>query len=177
VDRTLILLLVALALVYLAWLAAKKQTAVIRQRQAEQYERHSFTLEPEEGEDSRGFLVVTADGDRSDGADLTWQNDGVEVVPLAAFRPGPEAGEAPAFAAGASVELIEGDEPERALWVWDRAMTARAGAIPAGTADAVRRRLDAGDVAECIVLREERTAGRRTGLHLLLVHRDVDLEA
>jgi hypothetical protein len=41
----------------------------------------------------------------------------------------------------------------------------------------VRRWLDAGEVSECVVVWEDLSGTRRTGLQLLLVHRDLTLES
>lgn len=174
-DRTLIILLVALALVYLAWLSARRQVARQRQQQQEHVARHSCTLEPLETHDGHGFAVTGADGGRRDPATLAWGEDGLEVMPLENFRADAEAGGADSFAAGLNVELIDGDEADPLLWVWDRGMTARAGSIPAHRTRQVRQWLDDGVVGECIVVWEGLAAGRRTGLQVLLVHRDVDI--
>jgi hypothetical protein len=177
-DRSLIILLVAIGLVYLAWRSAQRQTRIARLRELAQSERNSCTLEPDETPDGRGFIVVTADGHRSDGSTLSWRDDGLEIIDVAGFRPMPDAGGASTFAPGLNVELIDGDEPgEPLLWVWDATMTSRAGTIPAQHADHVRRWLDAGEVGECVVVWEDLSGTRRTGLQLLLVHRDLTLES
>jgi hypothetical protein len=177
-DRTLIILLVAIGLVYLAWRSAQRQTQLARVREQAQSERNSCTLEPQERPDGRGFVVVMADGRRSDASGLSWHDAGLEIIGVSGFRPAPDAGGASAFAPGSNVELIDGDEPgEPLLWVWDPAMTSRAGAIPARDADRVRRWMDAGEVGECVVVWEERSGTRRTGLKLLLVHRDLVIES
>jgi hypothetical protein len=177
-DRTLIILLVAIGLVYLAWRSAQRQTQVARLRERALSERNSCTLEPHEGPDGRGFVVVMADGRRSDAAELSWHDAGLEIIAVSGFRPAPDAGGASAFAPGSNVELIDGDEPgEPLLWVWDPVMTSRAGTIPAHDAGRLRRWMDAGEVGECVVLWEERSGTRRTGLQLLLVHRDLGIES
>jgi hypothetical protein len=177
-DRSLIILLVAIGLVYLAWRSAQRQTQLARLREQAQSDRNSCTLEPHETPDGRGFVVVMADGRRSDASELSWHDAGLEIIAVAGFRPTTDAGGASAFAPGRNVELIDGDEPgEPLLWVWDSAMTSRAGTIPGQDAHRVRRWMDAGEVGECVVVWEERSGTRRTGLQLLLVHRDLVIES
>jgi hypothetical protein len=177
-DRSLIILLVAIGLVYLAWRSAQRQTQLARLREQARSDRNSCTLEPHETPDGRGFVVVMADGRRSDASELSWHDAGLEIIAVAGFRPTTDAGGASAFAPGRNVELIDGDEPgEPLLWVWDSAMTSRAGTIPGQDAHRVRRWMDAGEVGECVVVWEERSGIRRTGLQLLLVHRDLVIES
>jgi hypothetical protein len=177
-DRSLIILLVLIGLVYLAWRSAQRQTRIALLREQAQSDRNSCTLEPHERPDGRGFVVVMADGRRSDASELSWHDAGLEIINVSGFRPAPDAGGASAFAPGSNVELLDGDEPgEPLLWVWDSAMTSRAGTVPAQDAHSVRRWMDAGEVGECVVVWEERSGTRRTGLRLLLVHRDLVIES
>jgi hypothetical protein len=177
-DRSLIILLVLIGLVYLAWRSAQRQTQLARLREQAHSDRSSCTLEPQERPDGRGFVVVMADGRRSDSSGLSWDDAGLEIIAVSGFRPASDAGGASAFAPGRNVELIDGDEPgDPLLWVWDPALTSRAGTIPAQDAGRVRRWMDAGEVGECVVVWEERSGTRRTGLQLLLVHRDLVIDS
>jgi hypothetical protein len=94
---------------------------------------------------------------------------------VAGFRPAPDGGGHPDFAPGASVELMPADDDSRRINVWNPGMTARAGHLP----DAAAARLEAAgdDVAgEALVLWEWRQGGQRTGLRLLLVRADMELD-
>jgi hypothetical protein len=173
-DRTLLFLLVALALTYLAWRAAREQTARAHRARAAEQERNSCTLEAVETADGRGFIVVRPDGSRSDGADLSWTDHGLEVVDVDVRG---DAGDttSPAFRPGRDVELIPTDDDAR-LEVWDAGMTLRAGALDEATSARVGRRTEADEVGGCIVLRETVRAGRLVRLRLLLVHVDMMLD-
>jgi hypothetical protein len=175
-DRTLILLLIALAIVYLAWRSARRQNQRLRATREQQIEQRTSTLEPHDDAHSRGFVVLLPDGTRSDEYEVRWEQDALDIVSVDDFPATPEASSAAEFDPGEAVELIPDEEDERSIWVWDRGMTMRAGRVPQDMVAALRARDDRGEIGECIVLRELLDAGRRTGLELLVIHRDMPLE-
>ncbi|CAN5820392.1 hypothetical protein BH23GEM9_BH23GEM9_15820 [soil metagenome] len=191
-DLTLILLLLALALTYAAWRAARRQAQAARAAREVELERGSCTLEPAESGDGRGFIVVLSSGERSgvtdisrelhadtirsDATVLNWERHGVEVVPVAEFRAAGEAGTTGAFAAGSDVELIP-DNDGSAIEVWDRGMTLRAGRVPDNMVREIDRRAEADEIGACVVVWERLAGGRRTGIDLLLVRADMMLES
>lgn len=177
IDRTLLLLLAALALVFFAWRAARRQTQRALAAREAAIERATKTLEPVESPHSRGFVVVLSTGETSDEWELTWDDDGVMLLPLDGFPATPEAADSAAFTPGMNVELVVDSDDPLVIEAWDPAMTLRAGRVPAEHARAVLQRIDAVEVGECVVLREYLEQGRRTGLELLLVHRDSPLES
>jgi hypothetical protein len=172
----MIFVLLALVLTWLAWLAARRQ--VTRQQAAREAaaERSSCVLEPVEDARGRGFVAITGDGVRSDSGELDWDRHGLCVLDVDMAVRSEDADVVAAFNAGSSVELIQSDDAGR-LEVWDAGMTARAGSVAAADTRAVAGWLDAGAVGECIIIREHRAAGRRTGLQLLLIHADLDVES
>jgi hypothetical protein len=175
VDRSLTLLLLAIALTWLAWRAARRQTLCAHAMRAAEQERGSCTLEPVETDHGRGFDVVTPDGTRSDGSGLQWAEHGLAVITVDMRSASAEAQLAAEFNAGADVELIPAED-DRTLEVWDRGMSVRAGVVAPLMGAIVLQRAAAGEIGECVVLWEERSGGRRTQLRLLLVHTDLVLE-
>jgi hypothetical protein len=179
VDRTLILLLVALALVYFAWRAAQRQTQRALAARAAEQERNTFTLEPYEDAAERGYVVVTATGERPEPAALSWADDGLEVLAVAGFRAGSDAGSSTAFEPGSAVELIPPVDAvdDQRIEVWNSDMTVRAGTLAAADSARLLTRGDDAAAGACLVLRETLTRGERSGLLLLLVRHDMLLDA
>jgi hypothetical protein len=175
-DRTLILLLLALALTWLAWRAARRQGVAARAAREEALEGATSTLEPVEAADGRGFVVVLSSGQRSDRLDMSWEQHGVQIARVVDFQAAGEAATSPAFAPGSAVELIPDDDDDRTIRVWDRSMTVRAGRLPDDDAELVRDRADAGEIGTCLVLWERRAHGRRSGIDVLILHADMLLE-
>jgi hypothetical protein len=173
-DLTLILLLGALALVYFAWRAARREAQRVRAARQQQIERGTSALEPVETAAGRGFVIVLPDGHRSDEYETDWEQDGLDIVTLEEFPATPEATTAPSFAPGATVELIP--EDDGSIWVWDQGMTVRAGRVPAGLVPAIAARDETNEIGEAVVLWERLEGGRRAGLDVLLVHRDTPVE-
>jgi hypothetical protein len=174
-DRSLTLLLLAIALTWLAWRAARRQTERAVLLRALEQERSSCTLEAVESARGRGFVVVAGDGSRSDGAGLRWDEHGVEIVDVAPQHASPDADTATAFNAGSGVELIPADDG-RALQVWDPGMTVCAGIVDPLRASALLQRADADEIGECLVVWEHLDGRRRTGIRLLVVHADMLLD-
>jgi hypothetical protein len=173
-DLTLILLLGALALVYFAWRAARRETQRVLAARQQQIERGTSSLEPAETAAGRGFVIVLPDGHRSDEYETDWAHDGLEVITLEAFPATPEASTAASFTPGSAVELIP--EDDGSIWIWDRGMTVRAGRVPAALVTDITARDEANEIGDAVVLWERLEGGRRSGLDVLLVHRDTPVE-
>jgi hypothetical protein len=176
-DFTLILMLAALALVYTAWRGARRENQRLRAAREQEIERRSSSLEPLERANGRGYVVVLPDGARADEYETDWEQDGIDIVRLDAFPATPEAATIPAFAPGTAVELIVDDEDEHIIWVWDRGMTLRAGRVPDARAAEISTRANDGQIGDCIVLWETLAGGQRSGLDILITHRDMPIES
>lgn len=176
-DWTLLALLAALLVTFLAWSRARRQSAEANEASEAAVRRKTYTLEPQETAVGRGFVVIAPDGSRLEPEGLSWAEHGLETVPVVGLDEHMDARHSRDFAAGQTVELIV-DEPPT-IDVWNSKMTMRAGRVPTATARDLSQRLDAGEVGECIVLWEELAAdptNGRTGFLLLLFHRDIGLE-
>lgn len=189
-DATFLILLLALFLTWLAWLAARQKTRMAAAEQATQQQRNSYTLEDWEDGRDRGFHVIGPDGTRLAPADLDWAQHGLMTTEVLAHGRGVEdagnseaaagSGESTAgsgeFTAGARVELIPAGDAAGSVGVWNTRMTARAGDLPPDTARAVLA-LGADDaVGECLVLEERLAGDGRIALRLLLVRHDMLLD-
>lgn len=191
-DGVPVILLVALALTWMAWLAARRKNQQLAAQRVAQQEQNSYTLDARESAGGRGFDVVGPDGLVRSADSLDWREDGLMVADVVDFRPAADAGGGPDFAPGARVELIHDDEEPGRVDVWNADMTARAGRLPGGAAalllseservasESAQHDPDAGldhAVAECLVLWEHTDRTTRTGLRLLLVREDMQLDA
>lgn len=191
-DGVPVILLVALALTWMAWLAARRKNQQLAAQRVAQQEQNSYTLDARESAAGRGFDVVGPDGLARPADSLDWREDGLMVADVADFRPAADAGGSADFAPGAHVELIHDDSEPGRVDVWNASMTVRAGRLPGGAAAlllseseraASRSAQDDPDagvehaVAECLVLWEHTEHGARTGLRLLLVREDMQLDA
>lgn len=177
-DWTLLILLAALLVTFLAWSRARRQTAEAREAKEAALRSKTYSLEPQESSDGRGFAVIAPDGSRLEPGALSWTEHGLEAVPVVGLEEHTDARHGRAFAAGQPVELIVEEPPT--IDVWNSKMTMRAGRIPTTAERHLSQRLDAGEVGECVVLWEELAADPtdgRTGLLLLLIHRDIGLES
>jgi hypothetical protein len=171
-DEVPILLLIALALVFVAWRATRAQNRTAAALRAEEQARNTFTLEPRQAPGGQGFDVVDADGHVVDVRALRFDDHGLEAVAVHGFRPERDAGGGPGFAAGLPVEIIRSDEEPGRLEVWNSAMTHRAGELPRHLAHFFEADAAPG-VSDCLVLWEDLDGARRTGLLVLLIREDM----
>ncbi|HSJ05106.1 MAG TPA: hypothetical protein VK936_00300, partial [Longimicrobiales bacterium] len=82
------------------------------------------------------------------------------------------------FDPGSGVQLLsEGDDASQRLGVWDDAGSARLGHLSPDDAARAGAYIERRELTDCVVLRETTAGGVRTGLVLLLVHRDTAVEA
>jgi hypothetical protein len=172
-DTTFGLLLIALVVTFLAWRGVRRRDELARARaEAETPPRWNYRLAPHRDGDGRGYRLVDDDGAPLRRVDWRWGDDGLDVV--AVELAGGAASDDPAFAPGNAVRLV----PAGAADVAVRAETgdAVAGRVPPAAAAGLRQRLTSGELAEAVVLWETRELGRRSGLRLLLVHRETVVE-
>jgi hypothetical protein len=174
-EQVPVLLLVALALVFVAWRAAGAQNRRLAAARSEVQERNSFTLVAREAPGGQGFDVVDAEGHVVDTSALRFDDHGLETVDVDAFLTGADAGEHPDFAAGLSVQIMPADDDLTRLEVWNSAMTHRAGVLPRRLAHAFDDTAELA-VSDCLVLWEHLDGPRRTGLRLLLIREDMHFD-
>jgi hypothetical protein len=178
-DWHLALLLLAIAVTYFAWRRARRQSELAR-ASAPPLEpaRWTYRLEPRR-DDGGGYVIVSADGTHLPDDAITWDVHGLDVIRIPGggdLDPGALGDDR--FDPGSGVQLIsEGDATAQRLGVWDEAGSVRLGTV--GPEDAVRATayIERRELTDCIVLGESTADGVRTGLVLLLVHRDTAVEA
>lgn len=189
-DATFLILLLALFLTWLAWLAARQKTRMAAAEAVAQQQRNSYSLEEWDDGHARGFHVIGPDGERLTPGELDWTEHGLMAAEVMAM-PGPStdagsgdvdaggsdaAGGRDDFTAGASVELIPAEDGQARVEVWNTRMTARAGELHPDIARRVLAFDDDAAVGECVILEEGPADGDHTGLLLLLVRHDMLLD-
>jgi hypothetical protein len=179
-DWHLSILLLAIVFTFLAWRRARRESELARARTAMlEAPRWTYRLEAVVGERTAGYRVVAGDGSWSDDLPADWERHGLAIITLGPDNVRAEAIRHEAFEAGGGVSLAveEGPRNGGSITVWDEGQTVQLGWIPARVAPVVTARLGSGDLTDCVVLREHFDAGTRTGVDLLLVHRDAAVEA
>jgi hypothetical protein len=178
-DWHLALLLLAIAVTYFAWRRARRQSELARTATPPlEPARWTYRLEPHHDGGS-GYTIVSAEGTRLPDDAITWDVHGLDVVRI----PGggdldPHALGDDRFDPGSGVQLIsEGDETAQSLGVWDETGSVRLGSVGADDAARAAAYIERRELTDCVVLRETTADGVRTGLLLLLVHRDTAVEA
>jgi type II secretory pathway pseudopilin PulG len=171
-DWPFAVLLLAIAVTYLAWRRARRvnQLASVRAAALEGA-RWMYRLEYVRHDDGRGYVVTTEDGAELDRATLSWITHGLEIIIVdeAAADAGALADEA--FDPGSGIRLTTGDGAGGdAVAVWDDVSSLRLVVLPDATSERVRARLEYGELSDCIVLWETRQDDVRTAVDLLLVH-------
>jgi type II secretory pathway pseudopilin PulG len=181
VDWHIGILLVAIVFTFLAWRRARRENEVAQARAAALEEpRWTYRLQPLDGLDVSGYRVISEDGRWSDDSTPRWDQHGIDIIELGPDNVRAEAVRDDAFEAGAGVHLTTEHDAAgavRSVWVWDEQRGVHLGWIPAPLTPVIAARLAAGDLSDCVVLRETFNDGERAGVHLLLVHRDTAVEA
>lgn len=159
------LLLAAIAVTFVGWRRARRQSHAARTVATERLARLTYTLDAREEENGRGFAILDAAGAELDPARLSWEEHGLSVVTLhsAALELVPGAAlRMEAAADGESVEVIMDESG------------AVSDVLRGVEAAAVLERL--GDIGAAYVLRERRRGDLLPEVTILLIHRDVALD-
>jgi hypothetical protein len=175
------ILLIAIVFTYLAWRRARRENELARARSvALEAPRWMYRLEPLAGETEIGYRVAAADSTWTDDEVADWERHGIDIIDIDGDNVRADSIVEDAFEAGAGIRLVVDDEStgdNRLVSAWDDSLTIHLGWVPHGRAAEVSARLAAGDLSDCVVLRELLTRGTRTGVQLLLVHRDTAVDA
>jgi hypothetical protein len=181
VDWHIGILLVAILFTYLAWRRARRENELARVRGAAlEAPRWTYRLEEFDGGDASGYRVLSQDGQWSEGTAPRWDEHGIDIIELGPDNVRVDAVRDDAFESGAGVHLAAEHDSSgavRSVWVWDEGRSVHLGWIPAPRTAAIAARLASGDLSDCVVLRETFHGEERSGVHLLLVHRDTAGEA
>jgi hypothetical protein len=175
------ILLVAIVFTYLAWRRARRENELERARSvALEAPRWTYRLEPQAGDTEIGYRVVAEDSTWTDAGAVDWDRHGIDIIDMDGDDVRTDSIGDEAFEAGAGIRLNvdhESDRDARSVSVWNESRTIHLGQVPRGHATAVAARLSAGELSDCVVLKELLTRGVRTGVQLLLVHRDTAVDA
>jgi hypothetical protein len=186
-DWHLTILVLLIFVTFLAWRRARRENELARARAAAlEGARWIYRLEPAETAAGRGYSVLTGDGAPLHAPALSWEDDGILILPVAGTERHREELQEPAFEAGSRIQLVADDDADAdpadgaagaaAVGVLDNGGTLRIGYIPRDVASPTRARLATGELSDCIVLWESRRGDERTGVVLLLVHADAVVE-
>jgi uncharacterized iron-regulated membrane protein len=177
-DWHISILLVAIVFTFLAWRRARRESEVARARTAAMEEpRWTYRLEPLDTEMEAGYRVVAGDGSWADDRAPDWDVHGIDIIAMGPDHVRAEAIRHDAFQAGGGIALAT--DPRvggEVVTVWDEARSVQLGWVPARIAPSIAARLAAGELTDCVILREHLRDGERTGVELLLVHRDAAVE-
>jgi hypothetical protein len=175
------ILLIAIVFTYLAWRRARRENELARARSAAlEAPRWTYRLEPMAADTEIGYRVVAEDSGWTDAEAVDWDRHGIDIIGMDGDDVRADSIGDEAFEAGAGIRLNvdhEADRDASSVSVWDESRTIHLGWVPHGHAAAVSARLAAGDLSDCVVLKELLTRGARTGVQLLLVHRDTAVDA
>jgi hypothetical protein len=175
------ILLVAIVFTYLFWRRARRENELARARSvALEAPRWTYPLESPADNTEIGYRIVAEDSTWTDDEAVDWDRHGIDIIDMDGDDVRADSIVEDAFEAGAGIRLVvdpEGTGNDRMVSVWDESRTIHLGWIPHGHAAAVSARLAAGDLSDCVVLMELLTRGQRTGVRLLLVHRDAAVDA
>jgi hypothetical protein len=197
IDWQFGILLLAIAVTWLAWRRARRQAELERARAAALAEpRWQYCLVPAGGEAGvgPGYRVETPDGQHIPDERLQWERHGLEVVSIggATMEGAAEPLSSPgsldaldpldalealeALEAGTGMQLVAAAQ-DGVIEVRDEAAARHVATLRGEVARAVADRLDSGELTDCIVLREP--AGDESGgeWRLLLVHGDAAVDA
>lgn len=160
------LLLAAIAVTFAAWRRARAQTEATRRAAAERIARLTYTLDARVEDGVRGFAILDADGADLDPRALSWEEHGLDVIRLhsAALELVP----------GTALRLEPSTEDESVDVVVDESGTV-CDVLRGAAAESARERLP--ETGAVYVLRESRRGDLLPEVTILLIHRDVALDA
>lgn len=105
-DWHIAVMLLAIAVTYLAWRRVRRANELDRARTAALEEaRWTYRLEPDSNAHGRGYVVKTAHGAELDRDTLSWSTHGIEVVVVDRTRADAGALSDEAFAPGSGIRL------------------------------------------------------------------------